>query len=94
MNNTLKVERAKLNLTQQQLADKVGVSRQTINSIEAERYIPSTALAIKISNVFKTSVNDIFTLEEDDWILADNNLYINIRFDSSLLIDKTATFYC
>ena len=66
MNNTLKVERAKLDLTQQQLADKVGVSRQTINSIEVERYIPSTALAIKISDVFKTSVNEIFTLEEDD----------------------------
>jgi putative transcriptional regulator len=55
-----------LNLTQQQLADKVGVSRQTINSIEAERYIPSTSLAIKISNVFDTSVNEIFTLEEGD----------------------------
>ena len=66
MNNTLKFERAKLNITQQQLDDKVGVSRQTINSIEAERYIPSTALAIKISDVFKTSVNEIFTLEEDD----------------------------
>jgi putative transcriptional regulator len=66
MNNTLKVERAKLNLTQQQLADKVGVSRQSINSIEAERYIPSTSLAIRISDVFNTSVNEIFTLEEDD----------------------------
>jgi putative transcriptional regulator len=66
MNNTVKVERAKLNLTQQQLADKVGVSRQTINSIEAERYIPSTSLAIKISNVFDTSVNEIFTLEDGD----------------------------
>jgi len=66
MNNTVKVERAKLNLTQQQLADKVGVSRQTINSIEAERYIPTTSLAIKISNVFDTSVNEIFTLEDGD----------------------------
>ncbi|MCX8485081.1 MAG: hypothetical protein RIS91_992 [Bacteroidota bacterium] len=66
MKNTLKVERAKFNLTQQQLADKVGVSRQTINSIEAERYIPSTSLAIKISNVFDTSVNEIFTLEDGD----------------------------
>ena len=66
MKNTIKVERAKLNLTQQQLADKEGVSRQTINSIEAERYIPSTSLAIKISNVFDTSVNEIFTLEEGD----------------------------
>lgn len=66
MKNTLKVERAKLDMTQQQLADKVGVSRQTINSIEAERYVPSTVLAIKISDVFKTTVNEIFSLEQDD----------------------------
>lgn len=66
MKNTLKVERAKLDLTQQELADKVGVSRQTINSIEAERYVPSTVLAIKISEVFKTTVNEIFKLEKDD----------------------------
>lgn len=66
MKNTLKVERAKLNITQQDLADTVGVSRQTINSIEAERYVPSTVLAIKISEVFKTSVNDIFKLDTDD----------------------------
>ena len=64
--NKLKVERAKLNFTQQDLADKVGVSRQTINSIEAERYVPSSVLAIKISEVFKTTVNEIFTLEIDD----------------------------
>jgi len=49
-----------LDITKQQLADKVGVFRQTINSIEAERYIPSTVLAIKISDVFKTTVNEIF----------------------------------
>jgi putative transcriptional regulator len=66
MKNTLKVERAKLNLTQQDLADKVKVSRQTINSIETERYTPSTVLALKISEVFKTSVNEIFVLEEDE----------------------------
>jgi putative transcriptional regulator len=66
MKNTLKVERAKLDMTQQQLADKVGVSRQTINSIEAERYVPSTVLAIKISDVFKTTVNEIFNLDKDD----------------------------
>lgn len=66
MKNILKVERAKLDITQQQLADKVGVSRQTINSIEAERYVPSTVLAIKISDVFKTTVNEIFKLEADD----------------------------
>jgi len=66
MKNILKVERAKLDMTQQQLADIVYVSRQTINSIEAERYIPSTLLAIKISDVFKTTVNELFILEMDD----------------------------
>ena len=66
MKNRLKVERAKLDMTQQQLADIVYVSRQTINSIEAERYIPSTLLAIKISDVFKTTVNELFILEMDD----------------------------
>jgi putative transcriptional regulator len=66
MKNTLKVERAKLNLTQQDLADKVKVSRQTINSIETERYTPSTVLALKISKVFAISVNEIFTLEEHE----------------------------
>ena len=66
MKNTLKVERAKLNITQQELADRVGVSRQTINSIESEKYVPSTLLAIKISEVFKTMVNDIFTLDDGD----------------------------
>jgi putative transcriptional regulator len=66
MKNTLKVERAKLNITQQELADKVGVSRQTINSIESEKYVPSTLLAIKISEIFKTTVNEIFTLENGD----------------------------
>ncbi len=66
MKNLIKVERAKLSITQQELADKVGVSRQTINSIEADRYVPSTILAIKISNVFKTTVNQLFTLEDID----------------------------
>jgi len=66
MKSTLKVERAKLNLTQQDLADKVGVSRQTINSIETERYVPSTILAIKISAIFGTTVNEIFKLEKGD----------------------------
>ena len=66
MKNTLKVERAKMNFTQQDLADKVKVSRQTINSIETERYIPSTVLALKISKVFAISVNEIFILEEHE----------------------------
>ena len=66
MKNSLKIERAKMNLTQQELADKVRVSRQTINSIESNRFIPSTTLAIKLSNLFKVSVNELFELEEDD----------------------------
>ena len=66
MKNTLKVERAKRNMTQQDLAEKIGVSRQTINSIEAERYIPSTVLALKIAAYFEVAVNDIFKLDDDD----------------------------
>ena len=49
MRNTLKVERAILNLTQDELAQSIGVSRQTINSIEANRYVPSTVLSLKLS---------------------------------------------
>lgn len=65
MKNTLKVERAIRNMTQETLAEKVGVSRQTINSIERGRYVPSTLLALKISEVFETSVNKIFILEKE-----------------------------
>jgi putative transcriptional regulator len=66
MKNTLKVQRAILDLTQDDLAKIIGVSRQTINSIEKNRYVPSTVLALKLSAVFKISVNDFFTLEETD----------------------------
>ena len=66
MKNTLKVERAILNLTQEDLANRIGVSRQTINSIESNRYVPSTVLSLKLSEVFGKSVNDFFTLGEDD----------------------------
>ena len=66
MENTIKVERAILSLTQDDLAKRIGVSRQTINSIEANRYVPSTVLALKLSNVFSKSVNDFFKLSKDD----------------------------
>ena len=66
MENTIKVERAILSLTQDDLAKKIGVSRQTINSIEANRYVPSTVLALKLSSVFNKSVNQFFKLSEDD----------------------------
>ncbi|MGB1240911.1 MAG: helix-turn-helix transcriptional regulator [Chitinophagales bacterium] len=66
MKNRLKIERAILNLTQEELAKKMGVSRQTINSIEKNRYVPSTILALKLSKIFDKTVNEIFTLEEED----------------------------
>lgn len=66
MQNRLKVERAENDLTQDQLAKKIGVSRQTINSIEKNRYVPSTILALKLSELFKKPVNKIFTLDEND----------------------------
>jgi len=66
MENSIKVERAILNLTQDDLAKKIGVSRQTINSIEANRYVPSTVLALKLSELFNKPVNDFFKLGDDD----------------------------
>jgi putative transcriptional regulator len=66
MTNSIKVERAKQNITQAELAEKVNVSRQTINSIEIGKYVPSTLLALKIARIFDTSVNEIFSLEENE----------------------------
>jgi putative transcriptional regulator len=66
MENTIKVERAILNITQDDLAKKIGVSRQTINSIEANRYVPSTVLALKLSELFNKPVNEFFKLTDDD----------------------------
>jgi len=64
--NKLKVERAILDLTQEELAQKIGVSRQTINSIEKNRYVPSTVLALKLSAVFGKSVNEFFALDGEE----------------------------
>jgi len=66
MQNTIKVERAILSLTQDDLAKLIGVSRQTINSIEANRYVPSTVLALKLSALFNRPVNNFFKLGDDD----------------------------
>jgi len=65
MKNNIKVERAINNLTQEDLANKVSVSRQTINAMEANKYVPSTVLALKIAKVFNKSVEELFVLEED-----------------------------
>jgi putative transcriptional regulator len=67
MKNNLKVERAIKNLTQEQLAHLVNVSRQTIMAIEKGKYVPSTVLSLKIASVFEKSVDDIFKLEDTDW---------------------------
>ena len=66
MKNSIKVERARLDMTQQDLADTLEVSRQTINAIEKGKFNPSTILALKISSIFQKGVNEIFTLEESD----------------------------
>lgn len=66
MKNNIKVERAIKNMTQQQLADSVGVSRQTINAMELGKYVPSTLLALKIARFFETNVDRIFQLEDGD----------------------------
>jgi putative transcriptional regulator len=66
MKNTLRVERAIRNVTQGELAEKIKVSRQTINAIESAKYVPSTVLALKIAAFFEKKVEEIFTLEEED----------------------------
>ncbi len=66
MKNNIRVERAILQLTQEELANKVAVSRQTINAIEAGKYVPSTALALKIAKVFNKPLEEIFQLEKND----------------------------
>lgn len=67
MINSLRILRKKRKITQEQLADLVGVSRQSINAIERGKYTPSTILSLKISEIFNTSVNKIFVLEAKDY---------------------------
>lgn len=64
MKNKLKVFRAMHDLTQEQLAGKIGVSRQTVIAIENNKYLPSLGLAFKIAKLFKVMIEDIFTYEE------------------------------
>ena len=66
MNNKIRVARAEVRMTQQQLAEAVDVSRQTINAIESGKFVPSTVLALNISRTFGKSVEDIFSLEDGD----------------------------
>jgi putative transcriptional regulator len=66
MKNSIRVERAIKNMTQADLAEAIGVSRQTINTIESNKYVPSTVLSLKIARVFGKPVEEIFELEEGD----------------------------
>ncbi len=66
MKNKLKVERAIHDLTQAQLAEKIGVSRQTINAMEKNKYVPSTLLALKLARLFKKPVEAVFFLEDHE----------------------------
>lgn len=68
MKNLIRVERARRNLTQAELAEKVKVARQTIIAIEAGKFIPSTILAFKIAAILGCRVEEIFELEEGDWL--------------------------
>jgi putative transcriptional regulator len=67
MRNSVKRKRAEHELTQAGLAEKVSVSRQTINAIEAGRYVPSTLLALRIAAIMNTLVEDVFILGPEDW---------------------------
>jgi len=66
MKNTIKIQRAVKNITQEELARIVSVSRQTINAMEKNKYVPSTVLALKISRYFGKTIEEIFMLEDTD----------------------------
>lgn len=68
MRNSIKVERAKKNMTQAELAERIGVSRQAVNSIETGKFIPSTLLALRMAKIFGISVEQIFQLEDEEII--------------------------
>ena len=66
MTNNLKVLRAIKNISQEELAKQIQVSRQTINAMEKGKYVPSTLLALKLARFFKNPVEEIFTLDDGD----------------------------
>ncbi len=68
MKNSIKVERAKKNITQADLAKLAKVSRQTINAMELGKYVPSTVLALRLAQIFEVEISKIFTLEDSDWV--------------------------
>lgn len=66
MKNRIRVARAEVRMTQQQLAEAIGVSRQTINAIESGKFVPSTVLALKMAQIFEKPVEEIFMLGDED----------------------------
>jgi putative transcriptional regulator len=66
MTNNLKVLRAIRNISQEELAKQIQVSRQTINAMEKGKYVPSTVLALKLARFFENPVEEIFSLENED----------------------------
>lgn len=66
LRNTLKVHRARMDWTQEELARRVGVTRKTINTIENGIFVPSTVLALKLARVFGVRVEDLFQLADED----------------------------
>jgi putative transcriptional regulator len=64
--NKLKVYRAMHGLTQEQLADKLKVSRQTVVAIESNKYLPSLGLAFRLAAVFQVKIEDLFSVDEED----------------------------
>ena len=68
MKNTIRVERAKIKITQAELAEIINVSRQTIHGIETGKLNPSSVVAYKIAVFFKVNLEDIFTLENTDYV--------------------------
>ena len=66
MKNRIRVARAEVRMTQQQLADAIGVSRQAINAIESGKFVPSTVLALKMAILFEKPVEELFILDDED----------------------------
>jgi putative transcriptional regulator len=66
MKNTIKVHRVIKSMTQEELAQSISVSRQTINAMESGKYVPSTLLALKVSRILDKPVEELFILEKDD----------------------------
>lgn len=66
MKNLIKVERARHDMSQQDLADRLGITRQSVHAIETGKFVPSTTLALKMARLFRLKVEDLFMLEDSD----------------------------